>query len=157
MNAKPTPVKKKDNTKRLMMLAGAVVILLLTASFFMPHKGTERYGLCRVFLELSSPFPLSLRILEVEEVGGRTDIIYSDIDGFGYESVSRLRCIFSSQPDGSIVMKDYQFDDYKRPPEQKKRVISDFNRAIPTLMLNLPSLSIPAPLSDDIADLKISD
>lgn len=158
MNAQTVKVKKKNSLeKRLLKWGGGFLLLALIAFAFMPRNGTEKYGLCKVFLELNIPYPLTLRILQVEEVGNRADIIYSDMDGFGYDTISRLRCQFSTLSNGNIVLKDYQFDDYKRPLEKKNKDIADFNRSIPTLMQNLPSLALPTPLPDNITDLKTSE
>jgi hypothetical protein len=150
-----TKTAKKSTQKKWIIGGSALVFVLLILALFMPAYGSERYGLCRVFLELSAPYPLTIRILQVDEVGPRTDIIYSDMDGFGYEAVSRLRCQFSSTPTGQIVLKDYIFDDYKRPPEEVASNIERFNKSIPILMENLPNLALPAPLSKDISALKL--
>lgn len=152
-------VKQKTIKKKLpwLKISGGLIVLILGVSLFMPQSGTERFGLCRIFLELNVPYPLTLRLLQVEETATNVDIIYSDLDGFGYESISKLRCKFGISPKGEKQMVDFQFDDYKRDPVEKAETLKHFNAALPTMLLTLPDLTYPDPISEDIAEYRAED
>lgn len=159
--AKP-PKKKmsKQKKKKLYWLGGVAFVGLLIMLMMMPRQGTIQYGICRVFVELSEPYPQEVRILNVDDfvpLGGPVKITYKKTDPFGIEAVNTIECFFKRDEAGTPTTTVQKID-----INGKSRVysaehpdyIAKFNQGIPAILKNRPSLDLPDFSLDNLVDYK---
>jgi hypothetical protein len=96
----PPKIKKEpmspEKKKKLYWVGGAVCFLLLVMVAMMPQKGSDFYGICKVYVELSELYPRELRYLSVED-WDPVKIYYRKIDPFGVESVNLIECTYQKR------------------------------------------------------------
>ncbi len=98
-------MRKEALKKKIQLWAsiagGAVFIILIIIVSCQQAKGTIRYGMCKVFLELTLDYPLTLKVSEVREQGGYVRIHFTHLDSFGQFRSSRMECNFKMEVSGA--------------------------------------------------------
>ena len=80
-------------------MGGIFALFILAWMFTGPSSGSMRYGICKIFLEQSIPFPKTLNISAVWESRALARIQYSHIDAFGQYRLSKIQCNFGEDQD----------------------------------------------------------
>ena len=91
----------KQKAKKYALYAVLVLFALYVVAWLFsgPSYGTIRYGICKVFLQRSIPYPDSLDISAVWEGRKIARIQFSHTDAFGQYRLSRIQCNFDSDQD----------------------------------------------------------
>lgn len=142
------PLKKK----KWPYIAGGSVALLLVLIAMMPMQGSERYGICKVFLELSELYPREIKYLSVED-WDPVKIHYRKVDPFGVESVNLIECYSKRDSAGNQLYELAKVDINGKArvyEAEKPEVIEKFNKGISAILLNMPDLILPDFSLDDI-------
>lgn len=143
------PPKKR---KKLYIVGGGVAFLLLIIIAMMPMQGSERYGICKVFLELNELYPREIKYLSVED-WDPVKIHYRKVDPFGVESVNLIECYSKRDSAGNLLydLAKVDINGKARVYEaEKPEVIEKFNKGISAILLNMPDLTLPDFSLDDI-------
>jgi hypothetical protein len=134
--------------------------LLLVLAILVPQQGTIQYGVCKVFLELSEPYPQELKPLSVDDFvprGGPVKIIYKRVDPFGVDSVNTIECTFKRDEAGkpTTLLQKVDINGKSRIyGAEDAEYIKKFNVGVPAILENQPSLSLPSFSLDNLADYK---
>lgn len=148
------PLQKKKSRARWFWAAGIAFILFLLAVFLTPPYGTERYGICKTFVELSDPYPKFLEFVQAYEEDLTVIIDYNRIDSFGQRSLNQIRCYFKEPPD-SYELRRVDINGKARTYSQEDPAyIENFNAGVPSLLVKTPSLVMPPGLPQDIKDYR---
>jgi hypothetical protein len=134
------------------LIAGGVLLLGYGVFWMMkPYEGSIAWGICKVFVEGMVRYPQYLRFSTVEEFETSVRIWYTQIDSFGEYRMDQVQCYYKQDPErGTIVDKVLL-----NRREVDRKMVDDFNRALPTIISFPPDLTIPAPLPDSLQDLQI--
>ena len=162
-----SPIKQKPKTKKInkkWLWGGIAVVSFLIFTVLYPQQGTTQYGICRTFIELSEQYPKEVTPLSVDDfirLGGPVKITYKKIDPFGIGSVNTIECTFKRDPTTGVPTTELQGVDING----KNRVynaentdyIARFNKGIPAILENMPSLDLPSFSLDNLAEYKDSE
>ena len=118
---------------------------------FVPYKGTMAFGICKVFLELNTQYPQTLRLSTVEELGMSVRIWYTQTDSFGEYRLEPLQCYFKPDDTYGFILDKVTLSRREVDP----LLVSEFNKSIPTILAHPPDLTLPIPLPDSLQDLQI--
>jgi len=146
-------VIRKKRKKQLIIGSIAAVILFLSYSIwnmFQPYKGSVFYGVCKTFLELYVPYPETLRLSVVDEVGTYVRIWYAHTDSFGSYRLEPMVCHFEQDETYGWLLEKITVD---RQPVPQERV-EKFNKIVPLIYQNPPDLSLPWSLPDKLESLR---
>jgi hypothetical protein len=153
---KPAKIKKEpmspQKKKQLSIAGGAFVFILMVLIAFMPMQGSERYGVCKVYLELSELYPREIKYLSVED-WDPVKIHYRKVDPFGVESVNLIECYSKRDSAGNLLYELAKVDingKAKAYEAEKPEVVERFNKSISAILANLPDLTLPNFSLDDI-------
>lgn len=118
---------------------------------FKPYEGTMAYGLCKVFIELNTQFPDTIRLSTVEEVGLSVRIWYTQIDSFGAYRLEPMQCFFKEDETYGFILDKVTIKRREIDPA----IIQSFNRSLPVILANPPDLTLPSPLPDSLESLQL--
>lgn len=157
---KPPKIKKepltKQQKKKLYIAGGSVAFLLLVLMALMPAQGSERFGICKVYLELSELYPREIKYLSVED-WDPVKIHYRKVDPFGVESVNLIECYSKRDSAGNLLFELAKVDingKARAYEAEKPEVVERFNMGISAIFLNMPDLTLPNFSQDNIAQYK---
>lgn len=145
--------KKQQNKKRMIIGGVAGGLLLLGYGIFLlfaPYKGGTAYGVCRVFLELNVEYPDLLHIMATETLGSSERIWYMQTDSFGQSRMETVQCYFDNDKPGTFLLRKIKINRQEVPQE----VVDRFNVSVPVVLKNLPDLTIPGPLPNNLRGLQ---
>lgn len=145
--------KKKLFMKRLKIGGGSTLAILLVYGvylLFKPYNGTMAFGICKVFIELNTQFPDTIRLSTVEEVGMSVRIWYTQTDSFGAYRLEPMQCYFKEHPEYGFALDKVTIKRREIDPA----VIERFNASLPVILQNPPDLALPNPLPDSLENLQ---
>lgn len=157
----PKPPKKPMSAgtkKKLYWGGGGLFFLLIVLMALTPQQGSMRYGICRVYVELSEPYPEEITYLSVED-GDPVKIFYKKIDPFGVDSVNSIECFFKRASTGAYLNELSKVDingKFRAYEAEKPENIKRFNTGIPSILEIPPSLDLPSFSQDNISSYKDS-
>lgn len=143
--------QKKRRTQK--MIAGAVIFVIAVLIWFgaQPLRGNMDYGVCRVYAEMHSANPDTMKILSYENYGNAWKIFYSYIGEYGEQKSNFVDCMFFYDPAGKRVLREVKINRVAATKEELER----FNMSIPGIIAAGPDLVIPPPLEEsDIIGLR---
>lgn len=153
-----TPAQLKSaktlKTKRIKQGAlGSFILFLIWIIYmlFVPYKGGMTFGVCKVFLELYVPYPSTLRLSTVDDLGSSVRIWYTHSDSFGQYQLEPIQCFYREDPNLPFALDRVTV----RRRELDAARIETFNHSLPTIFANPPDLSLPWPLEDSLKDLQL--
>lgn len=115
-----------------------------------PAYATQRYGICKVFLEQYLRFPTTLTINQGGETRGSAVIRFSDVNPFGSQQVRTFECFFSQDAKGRTTLSRITMD-RKAIAEEK---IKFFQKEMPLLMVQELDNALPKDLPSNLLDYK---
>lgn len=151
----PLALKKKAKRKKNFKRA----ILLLIAGFFgyvgwwlfKPYQESMEYGICKVFVELTVPYPETVYYSEVVRFQDSIRVWYSYSDSFGEFRLEPIQCYFGAHEKFGMGLTRITMGRREVDPS----VVERFNNALPAIFAYPPTLIYPTPLPNDPADLQI--
>jgi hypothetical protein len=148
--------KIKKNFIKWGAIAVGVLVLGVFGTMLIPYTGTINYGICKIYLEQSEPYPDRIRMASVYEEAGYVYIFFRRTDSFGYQSMNTLECFLGNDEAGNLFVKkvDLNGKNRKYPMEDEGRV-KKFNVGIPAIIANPPDLTKPYYPIETLEDMKI--
>lgn len=148
--------EKKDSLKKRRLKFGVILSVIALLGYgiyflFIPYQGTMAFGICKVFLELNTQYPKTMRLSTVEELGMSVRIWYTQIDSFGEYRLEPLQCYFKPDDTSGFILDKVTLNRREVDP----LLVSEFNKSIPTILAYPPDLTLPVPLPDSLQDLQI--
>ena len=131
-------------------IGGVVVVGALIFMLFLPAQGTMAFGLCKIFIELNSQYPQTIRLSTVEEVGLSVRIWFTQVDSFGEYRLEPMQCYFKQDDKLGFILDKVTINRREIDPE----IIARFNTSIPVILQNPPDLSLPNALPDSLDSLQ---
>lgn len=154
---KPPKEPMSASTKKKLYWGGGVSFFVLLIMMAMaPQQGSMRYGICRVYIELSDLYPKEITYLSVED-GDPVKIFYKKIDPFGVSSVNSAECYFKRDRSGAFLNELSKVDingKFRLYEAEKPENIKRFNVGVPAILENPPDLDLPSFSQDNIAQYK---
>lgn len=152
--AKSAVKEKRDKSrkKRIKWGIGGLGLAFLAYGFrllLVPFEGDLSFGVCKLFLELNSRFPHTIRLSEVEVLASSVRIWYVDTDAFGQQRLEPIQCYYKEDQTYGMIIDRITID--RRDVDPLK--VNAFNRILPVILQNPPDLSLPDPLPDNLEDL----
>lgn len=95
--------KKKPNWKRRILIGGTLLALFIWWGL-QPLRGTEEYGLCRVFAELRLKYPDTMTILQQSKFQNEQRIYYAYVGPYGERKIDMVGCTFQKNPSTGKLM-----------------------------------------------------
>lgn len=145
------PKKQKKKLDKKWILGGVAVFGFLVFAVLYPMQGTIQYGICKVFVELSEQYPQEVTPLSVDDfihIGGPVKITYRKIDPFGVNSVNTVECTFKRDPATGVPTTELRKVDINGKNRiynaESPENVAKFNKSIPAILENPPSLDLPA-------------
>lgn len=120
-------------------IGGSVLLLVLMVFSCQPAKGPMAFGICSVFLELNTPYPLTLQYTDYESSYTAIRIYYTSTDPFGEYKQEMIECSFTA--DEQMGMRVNQILRNRRPVDQE--TINKFNILLPTIIASDPYRVLP--------------
>ncbi len=117
-----------------------------------PFEGGMAYGICRVFLENYVRYPTLLRLSTVEEFDTSVRIWYTQVDSFGEYRMEPIQCYYKQDPERGTLVDKILIN--RR--EIDRKLVDDFNRALPAISAAPLDLVMPDPLPDSLQDLQFN-
>ncbi len=145
-------LKRKRMFNYAFYLVGLTFLFWAYDFLFSPYVADMKYGICKVYLELSVQYPQDLRVSTVDDYGTYTRIWYTQLDAFGEYRMEQIQCNFRADPVTGIALEKVAVN--RREVDPKK--VTDFNRSIPVVLQHPPSLEVPPPLTDSLSGLQIN-
>ncbi|MFA7276855.1 MAG: hypothetical protein WC043_08640 [Pseudobdellovibrionaceae bacterium] len=165
--ATPQPRSKKKKKslipkkyKKFLWLGGITFLVISYYFLSLPAQGTMGYGVCKVFVELTEPYPQSIKILSVFDFRKKIRMTYKKFDTFGNEQVNEIECYFKIDGAGNIT--NY-LDKVDINGKDRAYIVEDpifvekFNKTVPALEANPPDLTLPYYKLEDIKTYKDTD
>lgn len=150
----PILQKPKKKSRKWWWIGGGFTVAFFAAVFLTPKIGTIHYGICKTYLELHEPYPSYLEYVQGYDSGNLVVIDYNRIDSFGQRSLNQIRCIFKSEGDVNEISRIDVNGKTNIHPMESQDEIDKFNRGIPAILQNPPSLIMPDGLPDDIKEYR---
>ncbi len=144
---------RKKNMWRLVYAVAALVVVYFTYYLFKPYQARTAYGICTVYIELNVRYPDTLYFSAVEDFPTSVRVWYAHTDSFGEYRYESTQCFFKADPTGVSPFIVDKIVTNRREVDQK--IVADFNRSLPVVLLNMPDLTYPAALPDSLGDLQI--
>jgi len=132
------------------LLAAGMAGGLLAFALSQPQLGSWRYGACRVFLEHTLRFPVTLQIKDVMESQASSRITYSDINPYGSQQMRDFECYYSTGTDGRTVLSKITLD-RKILPDDK---ITLFNQMLPIILTQELNTALPDTGPSNLEDFR---
>lgn len=126
--------KKKANWK---LRLGITTVLLSAFIWYglQPLQGTEKYALCRVFIELQLKYPDTLKIVQVRQFQNEERVYYVYIGPYGERKLEMMSCAFAKDPNTGLFKMNYAKLNRDNVPQEQ---VDGFNMALPYIQkLNL--------------------
>lgn len=130
---------------------GLVILIVIVA--LTPPFGTARFGICKIFVEMSDPYPEFLEFVQAYEEDVMVVLDYNRTDSFGQRSLNQIRCIFKSDDPYLLSRVDINGRSRKYGVEEPA-YIDKFNKGVPSILANSPSLKLPPGLAEEIKDYR---
>lgn len=150
----PILKKPEKKSKKWWWIGGGLIVAFFAAVFLVPRIGTIKYGICKTFVELHDPYPDSLEYVQAFENDNVVTIDYNRTDSFGQRTLNQMRCVFKREGNltelSSVDLNGKNNSYPMEAPEEVKK----FNRGIPALLQNKPSLVMPKGMAEDIKDYR---
>lgn len=148
---------KAVNLKKAAMLGGALLFALIMYLGLQPIVGTPAFGVCKIYVELQTTYPIELRYTSLEEgqtqrdgvPGGTVRMDYVQINEFGDYASKTTVCNYRIDPVAGMRLTGVITN---RQPEPKDRV-ERFNLTIPAILANPPPLNTPGVMPRDLQAL----
>jgi hypothetical protein len=147
---KPQKKKKKLSGKKI---AAGIVLALFSFILYIglqPVTGTINFGICRVFAERNLVYPSTMRVVGVQERPQDVRLDVASLNQFGESMVTQVACNFHTDAAKLHRLSSATINRRKVPD----REVEIFNTIIPYILANPPSLALPAPIPDNLADLQ---
>lgn len=157
------PLKSQKSKKKMIWIGSGLLVAFLLLAVLYPKQGSVQYGICRVFVELTEPYPQEVRPLSVDDfvsLGGPVKITYKKVDPFGVDAVNTIECTFkrdvAGQPTTTLQKVDINGKARVYTAESPE-YITKFNQGVPAILENLPSLDLPNFSLDNLSEYKDTD
>jgi hypothetical protein len=157
---KPPKIPKEpmspEKKKKLSIGGGAFVFLILVYIAMAPMQGSNFYGICKTYVELSELYPQEIKYLSVED-WDPVKIYYRKVDPFGVESVNLIECYFKRDTAGNMFYEIAKIDingKSRTYEAEKPEFIERFNKGISAILQDMPDLTLPSFSVDNIAQYK---
>jgi hypothetical protein len=151
-----SPMAQKKLAERKKKIKKVIIILaffLLAYGIYWLFKPFEKglsFGVCKVFIELSVPYPDSIHYSEVIEFADSVRVWYSYYDTFGDFRLQQTQCFFAPDEKYGMSVSSILVGRLEVDPEK----VALFNNSLPSIFKNPPDLTYPEPLPNDIGQLK---
>ncbi|MBX2833728.1 MAG: hypothetical protein KTR28_02025 [Micavibrio sp.] len=137
--------EKKKKKKKLAIqgaaaLFGVFVVFQLYDFLFSTQQAPVTYGICRVYMELQVKFPSELKFVGLENFGANVRVWYTRTDPFGGQHLENIRCYFARSAERGSYIEKIEIDRREEPRDKVER----FNKVLPVVSANLPSLNWPS-------------
>ena len=149
-----TPLQRQKSRAKWFWAAGIAFIVFMLAVFLTPPYGTERFGICKTFVELSDPYPQFLEFVQAYEEDRMVVIDYNRIDSFGQRSLNQIRCFFKDAPNAYELSRVDINGKARKYHQEDPAYVQKFNAGVPSLLVKTPSLVMPPGLSQDVKDYR---
>lgn len=128
--------------------AGFTIFLLILIVLIMfscgPRQGTMLYGICKTYLEQSTPYPETLVPTNVEQYATATRIYFTSIDPFGQYKLEYIECTYKADAQNNLVVDKILINRREEDAEKVKL----FNNSLSAIVESEPDLSLPEPYPD---------
>lgn len=149
-----TPLQRKKSRAKWFWIGGGAFIAFMLAVFLTPPYGTERFGICKTFVELSDHYPKFLEFVQAYEEDPVVIIDYNRIDSFGQRSLNQIRCYFKDAPNTYELSRVDINGKARKYSQEDPAYVEKFNAGVPSLLVTTPSLKLPPGLPTDIKDYR---
>ncbi len=147
---------KKSKTK--LYIGGGVgfLFILILIWGLQPNKGSPNFGLCKTYVELSVPYPETLRFLDLFERKLFVRMQYSYVDSYGQTIFFPIVCQFARDENGVKYLESVNVNRDKSHPLEEQERIDNFNKTMGVGLYDKykPSLLRPPKLPKNIANYK---
>ena len=148
--------KRKSRLKKSLKIGawifGSLFLIWAYDALFSYKKGGTGFGLCKVFIELNTRYPIELRYSYVQPMSNTMRIWYVARDAYGQTAFDKMDCTF--RPDDTYGMALERVTINRK--EMDPAIIEKFNKSIPAILAYPPDLTYPQGLPDNIKNLKLS-
>jgi hypothetical protein len=120
--------KKKSNMKLYLGGVGALLFAGVMVWGLQPNRASANYGLCKTYIELSVPYPHTLRFMDLKERRGTIRMIYSYIDPYGQTIFFPITCNFERDENGRKRLASVKVNRDKAHPLESAEMLSEFNK-----------------------------
>ena len=144
---------RKKTIKRVSLYGFLAFFAYATWFLLKPFKASAEYGICRIVLELTVPYPYSIYVSEIKpKRDGSLELWYTHTDAFGEYRMESFKCRIGVNPQTNM----YEITELKmhKVTMDPKR-LAFLNNAMPYFIENPLILNWPAPLPDAIDDLQL--
>lgn len=124
----------------------SLVIYVATA----PKKGGPMLGICKVFVERLVPYPTTLQYQFIEQYPKAVRVGYTHIDAFGQFRLDMAECGFRPDTKAGAVLDSVLLN----REDLDAALVERFNVGLPSIVANMPDLTLVPPLPDDLLELK---
>jgi len=132
-----------------LILAGAMVGGLVYYSMNKPVYSTWRYGACMAFLEQSSRFPNSSRLIAGSETVSSATIAYSDTNAYGDTRARVFQCDYTQERAGWAISR---ITNDRRP--LSKAQIARYNVGLAAIIRSEIALPFPRVSARNLEDFR---
>lgn len=128
-------------TKHILFGAGGVAFLMILLMVYsgQPAKGSMAYGICSTFLELNTPYPHTLRYIDLEGSRTAVRIYFTNIDPFGEYKQEMIECTYGPDPDMGMRLTQIA----RNRKEVDAETVANFNKILPTVIASDPYRIMP--------------
>lgn len=117
---------------------------------FKPFKASAEYGMCRTYIELSIPYPHTLYVNKITEIGGGLKIWYTHTDAFGEFRMEPMQCTIGRNPETG-AMELQKLTIFKSSLSKER--IAFLNSSVPYFQANPLIVDWPSALPDSLRAL----
>lgn len=139
---------KKAKLNRLKLIISGVVLFFSLIIWYglQPIRGTIHVGICRTYIEMQIPYPISMQLTDVSWFQQALRMYYTHTGPFGQTRSDMAECIFNAD----LTLSEVSIN---RQPISPAR-LQAFNATIPAIIQNNPDLLLPQSGRNDLASLK---
>ncbi len=150
----PDQKKKMPLGKKLAIGGGGLLVLLIIIVFNFPNYGTINYGICKVYVELTEPYPASIKWMWAwDDHAGQVGIGYKRVDPFGLEYSNEILCTIKTDEQGNLLLDKVDINGRRRVyPQENEELIKKFNMGLGSMFAYPPDLKMPADFPASIKD-----
>lgn len=121
--------KKPSYMKFYLGGAGALLFLFILFMGLQPTKGSPNYGICRTYIELSVPYPHTLKFVDLVDRKLLVRVTYSYIDSYGQTIFFPITCKFARDENGKKFLESVDVNRDKSHPLEEQERIDEFNKS----------------------------
>lgn len=142
---------RKTRLKQGGLAIAAVFLSYVGYGLFKPYQAGLTFGVCKIFLELNTRYPHTLRLSTVEELNDFVRIWYTQTNAFGEYKLENIQCHFEADEKTGGRLSKISINRRAVDPER----VAAFNKMLPIIFENPPDLTYPRPISNRLEDMKI--